>query len=354
MSTNSYNVLGVMSGTSLDGVDLAYITFEFKGKWSFQLKITETIPYIEYWEKKLSNLINKNIDELKTLDKEYTVYLANEINTFIKKNEITNLDFISSHGHTALHQPQEGLTYQIGNRAELATLTGKNVVCDFRVQDVMLGGQGAPLVPIGDKLLFKEFDFCLNLGGFANISLEKYKSRIAFDICPVNIVLNYYAKLLELPFDYNGKLAKEGEINIEMLKRLNNLSYYQEKPPKSLGVEWVNEFVFPIINDSNENPKNILRTYTEHIAIQIGNVLKSNTNSRVLVTGGGAYNEFLIQRVRKLTNLEIIIPERELIEFKEALIFGLLGVLKTRNEINCLSSVTGAKSNHSSGVVFQS
>lgn len=353
MSTNRYYVLGVMSGTSLDGIDLAYITFEIKNKWSFQIKITETIYYPEYWVKKLSNLVNQNIDELKILDKEYTVYLANEINNFLKKNEIDNLDFISSHGHTALHQPQYGLTYQLGNKVELAKLTNNTLVCDFRVQDVELGGQGAPLVPIGDKLLFKEFDFCLNLGGFANISLDNNNTRIAYDVCPVNVVLNLYAKLLDEDFDYNGELAKSGKINLEMLTGLNGLSYYQEEPPKSLGVEWVNEFVLPIITKFKENPKNILCTFTEHVAIQIATIINSKPNSRVLVTGGGTYNKYLIDRIRKLSDVEIIIPENELIEFKEALIFGLLGVLKIRNEINCLSSVTGAKKDHSSGVIYQ-
>ena len=353
MSINRYFVLGVMSGTSLDGIDLAYITFEINNKWSFQIKITETIYYPEYWVKKLTNLVDQNIDELKVLDKEYTEYLANEINNFIKKNEIDNLDFISSHGHTALHQPQKGLTYQIGNIAELAKLTGKTVVCDFRVQDVMYGGQGAPLVPIGDKLLFKEFDFCLNLGGFANISLDNDNTRIAYDVCPVNIVLNQYAKLLGEDFDYNGEIAKSGKINLEMLTDLNGLSYYQENPPKSLGVEWVNVFVLPIITKFKENPKNILCTFTEHVAIQIATIINSKPNSRVLVTGGGTYNKYLIERIRKLSDIEIIIPQNELIEFKEALIFGLLGVLKIRNEINCLSSVTGAKKDHSSGVICE-
>jgi anhydro-N-acetylmuramic acid kinase len=353
MSTNCYNVLGVMSGTSLDGIDLAYISFEMKKEWSYKSKIVDTIKYNEYWLEKLSKLSHKNKDELIILDREYTRYLSEQLNTFIDQNEITDLDFISSHGHTALHQPESGITYQIGNREELAQLTNKIVVCDFRVQDVMYGGQGAPLVPIGDKLLFKEFDFCLNLGGFANISLEVNNLRIAYDICPVNVVLNYYAKVLGYEFDKNGELAEEGCVNLELLNKLSRLPYYSEKPPKSLGIEWVNKLVFPIINGANDNPKNILRTYCEHVAIQISNAINKKSNVKVLVTGGGTYNKFLIQRIKKLSNAEIVIPQGELIEFKEAIIFGLLGVLKIRNEVNCLRSVTGAKIDHSSGVIFE-
>jgi anhydro-N-acetylmuramic acid kinase len=214
-----------------------------------------------------------------------------------------------------------------------------------------LGRQGAPLVPIGDRLLFSDFRYCLNLGGFANISYEDENDRIAYDICPVNIVLNHYVSKIGLEYDDKGQLASKGKINNQLLKKLNQLEFFSKKPPKSLGLEWVNKNVFPSIESFNLQIEDILRTYVEHIAIQISKNLEQK-NSNVLVTGGGAYNKFLIERIVDLSDSKIIIPNHELIEYKEALIFALLGVLRERKEINCLKSVTGAKKNHSSGKIL--
>lgn len=350
MNKAEYKVIGVMSGTSLDGIDLAYITFYYHESWKFNIVYTKTVPYNKEWLSILSNLTTVSKEKLQLIDKDYTAYLATVINRFIVANNISTLDAICSHGHTALHQPKNGLTYQIGNQKALAKLTKNKVVCDFRVQDVKLGGQGAPLVPIGDALLFSEYDYCLNLGGFANVSYQKNAARIAYDICPVNIVLNKYANKLGYAFDNKGEIAKSGELLKNLETQLQNLAYYNQKPPKSLGLEWVETNVFPIIEAINSTEKNILKTVTEHIAYQIAKNLK--TNSKVLVTGGGAYNEFLISRIKKNKKLNLIIPNKQLIEYKEALIFGLLGVLKLREEINCLASVTGAKQNHSSGKIY--
>lgn len=340
-----------MSGTSLDGIDLAHVTFEFNDHWTFKIHRADTIPYSDIWLVKLSSLIYLNLIDLKQIDFEYTVYVSNVINSFISKYNINDIDAICSHGHTALHQPEKRFTYQIGNQKEIAKLTNHTVVCDFRVQDVAFGGQGAPLVPIGDQLLFSEFDFCLNLGGFANISFEKNHSRIAFDICPVNIVLNYYCKKIDLDYDDNGNLAKEGEVNSSLLHELNALEFYKLDFPKSLGFEWVNSLVFPIIDSYQLKIEDVLSTMVEHIAIQIAKVLNLKSNASVLISGGGVYNGFLIKRIRAKCNAEIIIPSEDIIEYKEALIFGLLGVLKLREEINCLASVTGASQNHSSGII---
>ena len=291
------------------------------------------------------------MDQLEIIDSNYSEYLASVILDFINNNSIKSIDFIASHGHTALHQPENGLTYQIGNQQLLANKLNQKVICDFRVQDVALGGQGAPLVPIGDRLLFSDYEFCLNLGGFANISYELNNERIAFDICPVNIVLNYYVSKLGLNYDDKGDIASTGNINQNLLFQLNKLNYYNEAPPKSLGLEWVDLNIFPLIDSFYLKTEDILRTFVEHIAIQISKVLiKSDT--KVLVTGGGVFNEFLMNRIRNFSKSEVIIPTREIIEYKEALIFGLLGVLKDRNEVNCLKSVTGAKRDHSSGVIY--
>ena len=349
MAKDEYKIIGVMSGTSLDGIDLVYTSINPKN-WTFKIIHSETIPYADSWHKTLAESVQFDKDQLEDLDIAYTNLLANTISAFIKKHEIKEIDAVCSHGHTVLHQPENKLTYQIGNREQLASMIGYIVVCDFRVQDVELGGQGAPLVPIGDKLLFNEYTYCLNLGGFANISFETNNQRIAFDICPVNIVMNYYCKTIGLEYDDRGQIASGGTINSQLLVGLNKLEYYSQEWPKSLGLEWVEEYIFPLTQSFKLSIEDILRTFIEHVAFQISQVLKEKGN--LLITGGGAYNDFLISRIKSLTNGEIILPLKEIIEYKEALIFGLLGVLKMRNKVNCLSSVTGASHNHSSGKIF--
>jgi anhydro-N-acetylmuramic acid kinase len=309
------------------------------------------LNYSKKWKTILSELVNKSLSDLEEIDLLYSEFLAHKILDFKQKYHINNIDFIASHGHTALHQPEKQLTYQIGNLQILADNLNEKVICDFRVQDVQLGGQGAPLVPIGDRLLFYDYDYCLNLGGFANISFESNGERIALDICPVNIVLNHYVSRLNKDYDDKGLLAKKGEVNISLLSDLNALNFYNEEPPKSLGLEWVNENCIPIIETYNLNIETVLRTFVEHIAIQISKVLK-NANKKVLVTGGGVYNEFLLNRIKYYSRSSIVVPTEEIIEFKEALVFALLGVLKDRNEMNCLKSVTGATKDHSSGKIL--
>ncbi len=352
MMKSEYNVIGVMSGTSLDGIDLVYVTFEFEQTWQFKITHTETVAYNNHWYQILKNLVSYSLKELQQIDEDYTVYLSNIINNFIEKNNINDIDAICSHGHTALHQPENKLTYQIGNLPNMASLLNNKVVCDFRVQDVEFGGQGAPLVPIGDKLLFSEYDYCINLGGFANISFECKNKRIAYDICPVNIVLNYYVKQLGFNFDDEGKIASTGTVNNELLEQLNALDFYEESPPKSLGLEWVNTNIFPLIDSFRLDVKDVLRTFVEHAATQILKVTNSDYSASLFITGGGAYNTFLIESIKSLSNNKIVIPSNDIIEFKEAIIFGFLGVLKLRNETNCLQSVTGASKDHSSGKIY--
>ncbi|WP_194767389.1 anhydro-N-acetylmuramic acid kinase [Tamlana sp. I1] len=352
MAQEKYNVIGVMSGTSLDGIDLIQAHFRFDGVWQFEILKAETVTYPESWKKKLSHLVSCSIDELKTIDDDYTDYLAEVIKNFIEKNAIQHIDAVCSHGHTALHQPDEKLTLQIGNLPKIAALINQKVVCDFRVQDVELGGQGAPLVPIGDQLLFSEYDFCLNLGGFANISMDIDGKRIAYDICPVNIVMNHYVEKFGFDYDDGGQIASKGELNESLLNDLNHLDFYKAAFPKSLGLEWVRECVFPLIDAYQLQVPDILRTFVEHIAIQIASEFKIKNHASVLITGGGAYNSYLINRLKVHSKHSIVIPSSHVLEFKEALIFGFLGVLKLRNEVNCLQSVTGASKNHSSGKIF--
>ncbi|PVX46454.1 anhydro-N-acetylmuramic acid kinase [Flavobacterium sp. 103] len=353
MKKDYYNVIGVMSGTSLDGVDLAHIQFEIKdSKWVFEILECETISYNLSWISILKTAVDYSKNELLELNKNYTQLLASIISDFIKKHTIENLDAVCSHGHTILHQPQNGFTLQIGNLPEIAKLTQQKVVCDFRVQDVQLGGQGAPLVPIGDRILFSEYDYCMNLGGFSNVSFEENNRRIAFDISAVNTVLNFYANQLGLDYDDKGQISRTGNCNADLLNELNALDFYQKKHPKSLGFEFVKEVVLPIVDRYPISIEDKLQTYTEHIAIQIALALPKKKGS-MLTTGGGAYNDFLIERIQfHLPEMEVIIPSKKILEFKEALIFALLGVLKMREEVNTLQSVTGAKYDHSSGVIY--
>jgi anhydro-N-acetylmuramic acid kinase len=352
MLQNEYKVIGVMSGTSLDGVDLAELHFSLSesSSWDFNILAAETIPYPSDWIKRLKEGIAYSEENLELLNKDYTVYLSEIIKQFIAKHDLKNIDIVCSHGHTIVHQPNKGVALQIGNLPELATLIQQKVVCDFREQDVELGGQGAPLVPIGDELLFSEYDYCLNLGGFANLSTEKNHKRIAYDICAVNIVLNKYAEQMGLPFDDKGAIAKSGVFSLPISNKLKNLPYYNEKPPKSLGLEWVQENIFILLDLSQIRIEDKLKTFTDHIAKQIAN--QFTKDSTVLVTGGGAYNDYLIEKIKQYKKIDIVLPSKELVEYKEALIFGLLGVLKLRGEVNCLSSVTGAKNDHSSGEIY--
>ena len=353
MFKEKYTTIGVMSGTSLDGVDLAHIVFTVKNnKWEFQILESETISYTTDWLNKLKTAVDFSEGQLEKLNQDYTQHLASIILSFIEKYDIKNLDAVCSHGHTILHQPQNGFTLQIGNLPEIAAVINQTVVCDFRVQDVQLGGQGAPLVPIGDRILFSEYDYCMNLGGFSNVSFEKNKERIAFDISPVNTVLNFYANQLGLNYDDKGSISRTGICNEKLLQELNALDFYQKKHPKSLGFEFVKETILPLIESYSISLEDKLHTFTEHVALQIA-VALPNKNGSLFITGGGAYNDFLIERIQyHLPEMKIIIPSQKILEFKEALIFALLGVLKLRGEINVLSSVTGAKTDHSSGMIY--
>lgn len=351
----NYNVIGVMSGTSLDGVDLAHIFFtNNNGKWEFAIAETITIPYSDQWVNRLKEAVGYSEDELTRLNKEYTGLLGGIIKSFIQDNKIQEIDAVCSHGHTILHQPHNGFTLQIGNLPEIASIIGVKTVCDFRVQDVQLGGQGAPLVPIGDRLLFSSYRYCLNLGGFSNISFEEDHQRIAFDICPVNTVLNFYANQLGFDYDDRGLIAAKANVLAPLLSELNALEFYRLPYPKSLGFEFVKETVLPLMDRHDVSAKDKIATFTEHVAQQVANTIKGIGQGELLITGGGAYNDFLIDRLKQLLpGTAIVVPDDKTIQFKEALIFALLGVLRLEGDINVLSSVTGATHDHSSGFVYK-
>ena len=349
MKTKIWYVIGVMSGTSLDGVDIAYIKFKKDNSWHFEILNAKTYNYSKLWLQKLQDAFDYSKGALIEIDKEYGNYLADLINQFIEENKLSDINFIASHGHTIHHQPEKKYTLQIGNGDIIAKKTNIKTIYDFRTQDVAFGGQGAPLVPIGDELLFADYTYCLNLGGFANISYKNKQNRIAYDICAVNTVLNYYVKQLGFDYDDKGSIASKGTIDNPLLTELNSLDYYNLVPPKSLGIEYVINIIIPLIEKHQLAIETILRTYVEHIAIQISKDLKKD--GKLLITGGGTFNSFLIKRLKFYSKNEIIIPNNLIIDFKEALIFAFLGLLKLENKANCLKSVTGADKDHSSGVI---
>lgn len=352
MSADKYSVIGVMSGTSLDGLDLAFCEFAKEDRWNFKLITAKTIAYDNQWRKRLKEAATLGPNELSILDSDFGKYIGQQINQFREEEKIT-FKYISSHGHTVHHQPQNGITVQVGSGTEIRNVTGVIVICDFRKGDVALGGQGAPLVPIGDRLLFGEMDYCLNLGGIANISFEKNEERIAFDICACNIVLNLLAEKLGSNFDDNGSFANGGELNKKLLDELNELPFYKKPYPKSLGREDIEREVIPVFKNYEIKPEDLLRTFCKHIAIQIGKVIGGEvSNSKMLITGGGTLNLFLLKQIEDECHLKIVVPTKAIIDFKEAIIFGFLGVLKIRNENNCLKSVTGASKDSSGGDIF--
>lgn len=350
-----FKVLGLMSGTSLDGLDIAFCNFSNEqGVVNYEILDAVTIPYNDVWENKLKNAFSLKSEKLLELHSAFGQHQGEIVTAFLRERNISikEVDLIGSHGHTVFHQPEKQLTFQLGNGALLSNVTGIPVICDFRSQDVALKGQGAPLVPIGDEMLFGEYKFCLNIGGIANISFEKQGKRVAWDICPANMVLNYFTQKINRPYDKNGEMAASGTINKKLLRQLNSLDFYVLQAPKTLGREWVYSQVIPMIESERIALADILATFNEHIAIQIGKLLIGNKEEKLLITGGGAYNSNLIERIKKYSNVSVNIPDNRIVEFKEALIFALLGYLKWNNKTNILSSVTGAIKDHSSGVLY--
>ena len=347
----TFHAIGLMSGTSLDGLDICFAKFQKQNAlWKYEILQAETLPYSSLWEEKLRNSIHLNAEELLALNSEYGFYLGEKVKEFITQKSLFNIDLIASHGHTVFHQPHHRFTLQIGDGRAIKILNQIPVVYDFRSQDVLMGGNGAPLVPIGDELLFSEFGACLNIGGFSNISLNQQGKRIAFDICPVNIVLNKFAEILHKKYDEFGNIARNGKVNVEILSALDAVEFYRQKPPKSLGIEWVNKNIFPKLEA--ETPENVLATFTEHAATQIAAVFNEFSLEKVLFTGGGTYNTYLLELIKSRSETKIIVPEPQLIDFKEALIFAFMGVLRINREINVLSSATGSSADHSSGIVM--
>ena len=359
-----YRVIGTMSGSSLDGLDIAFIELqEVSGRWTYNLRNAGCYAYPDEWIEKLSRATSLNSLEYQLLDAEYGKYCGELINRFIQENNIQfQVQLISSHGHTTFHVPHKGISCQLGNGAAIAATTGINVVNNLRAMDVAFGGQGAPIVPIGERLLLGNYLYYLNLGGIANISLNHESRYIAFDICPANKVLNLLAKQSGQQFDDGGRMAEKGELNETLLDSLNDFEYYKMPYPKSLSNDFGIDVIYPLIAKRNANTDDDLRTYVEHICIQVLHAvaqLQSDFNlsgeQKMLVTGGGARNVFLINRLKEMLGklgVNIETPPDELIDFKEAIIMALIGVLRWREENNTLASVTGASRDSIGGSVW--
>jgi len=353
----TYKIIGLMSGTSLDGLDLAYChIWEKNDIWQFDIKKTKSVKYSSEMLNTLKNAISLSAEKLIELHNTYGTWLGEQTSIFINENKL-DVDYIASHGHTTHHRPEMGLTFQVGSGQHLANATRIKVIADFRTNDIALGGQGAPLVPIGDRMFFNEYEFCLNLGGISNISFEVKDKRIAYDIGLANMILNYITRKVDLEYDEDGNLARTGIINTEMLNRLNNLEYYLLPHPKSIGYEWFLEEVVPIVEDTDDTIENLLHTSIHHICDKVAQQIQLNfinKDQQLLVTGGGALNSFLIETLQEKlgARTKVVVPEKIIIEFKEALVFALMGVLRVEQLTNVLSSVTGAKKDSSSGVLF--
>ncbi|MFP4471315.1 MAG: anhydro-N-acetylmuramic acid kinase, partial [Bacteroidales bacterium] len=318
---------------------------------SFEIIAATTIAYDEQWKSRLRSAPDFSGEELALLHTEFGRYCGMQVRQFIKHHQWRPA-LIASHGHTVFHRPEKGLTLQIGSGAEIAAATGIPAVCDFRSTDAALGGQGAPLVPIGDRLLFGDYGICLNLGGFSNASFESAGERLAYDICPVNIALNALAAETGESFDRDGMLAASGTVDDELLERLNGLNFYRQPPPKSLGREWLLREFLPVLNSSEASIADKLATVTEHIARQIGKSLESIPATTLLITGGGAHNQYMVSRIKEHTAHKVIIPGADIVDYKEALVFALLGILRLSGRINCLKSVTGASRDSIGGAVY--
>jgi len=358
-----YKAIGVMSGSSLDGLDIAFVEFqENAGKWNYEIGQADCYPYSEKWLEKLRSATTLKAMEYQLLHVEYGHYVGEQINRFIEQNKLHyQVALIASHGHTTFHIPSKKMTAQLGDGAAIAAETQLPVISDLRALDLAFGGQGAPIVPIGEKWLFGDFDFFLNLGGIANVSF-KSEPYIAFDICAANRVLNMLVSNEGKEYDNEGEIAGRGELNSDLLQKLNGLDYYSQPYPKSLANDFGTDIVYPMIMEAGCKIKDALRTYVEHIVMQIkGSITKlvngthQTINRKLLATGGGAFNTFLVNRLsEELSQLqiEVVVPDEKLIQYKEAMIMAFMGVLRWRQEYNILSSVTGASRDTIGGALW--
>lgn len=352
-----YRVIGLMSGSSLDGIDLAYCTFKFgPDGCDYKIVHADCIPLADGWFSRLKNISDVSGRELMQTHGDLGRFFAEKINEFIIRHKLFGkVDLISSHGHTVFHFPELDFTTQIADGAHIAAITGIKTACNFRSMDIAYGGQGTPIVPIGDMMLFGKYKFCLNIGGISNISVKLNGKIIAYDICVANQVLNYYAAQAKKAFDENGEMARSGKLHAPLYEQLQDLPFYEKNYPKSLDNSFARKDLIPMINQYDISIEDKLRTFTEHIAFQIAHEIKrfpiKHENESMLITGGGAFNSFLIECIQGHSDIKIELPDPQIIEYKEALIIALMGVLRMEEQENVLQSVTGAQKDNIGGVI---
>jgi anhydro-N-acetylmuramic acid kinase len=353
-----YNIVGVMSGTSMDGLDIAHVTLEevSEGKWGYQINAGTTVNYGEKWRLRLSKLRHQNSIIFHKTDRFYGQFIGEHVKAFLTENSL-EADLIASHGHTVFHQPENNITVQVGDGNSIYGYTGIPTVTNFRALDVILGGEGAPLVGIADQMMFGEFALCLNLGGFANISADINGTRVAYDVAPCNIILNRIAREFGQEYDEDGEIAEKGAIDYDLLTDLNEIDYYTYEPPKSLGREWISASFWSHVRNSVAKKEDKMKTLVDHIAQQIGNNIEDlcsgdASGKRVFITGGGAFNKTLISHITSHTDAEVVVPDENMVNYKEALAFALLGILRVQNKTNVHKSATGASEDTVSGSLY--
>lgn len=348
-----YNVIGLMSGSSLDGLDIAFVELtEIAGNWTFDLQAAACIPYSEEWLTRLKQAPQMSVPDFLQLHTAYGRYLGDSVNEFIESNQLHHrTHFIASHGHTVFHDPKTQTSFQLGDGASIAAITNLTVISDLRNKDIALGGQGAPIVPIADRMLWPSFQACLNIGGIANITINQ-DNPIAFDICPANQVLNYYAQQAGKEYDDEGMMALEGIVHQSVLSQLSTLDYYQQSAPKSLANTYSAELI-ALLNSLSTH--DALATMVAHIAMETKRALAPyiKENDQLLITGGGAFNKYLVAEIQAaIPEVSVIVPEEMTIQYKEAIAMALFGALRWREEVNVLNSVTGASKNSVGGALW--
>ncbi len=355
-----YNVVGLMSGSSLDGLDIALVELtEISGKWSFRIQEAQCMSYPGKWAEELKHAAQLSVPDFLRLHTRYGHFLAQQVNQFIEEHQLHHkIHFIASHGHTVWHEPETRTTMQIGDGAALAAQTLLPVISDLRHMDVALSGQGAPIVPIADRLLFGDYDFCLNLGGIANVTINR-EHPVAFDICPANQLLNHFALQQGQVYDEAGSLARRGKQVDAVLPVLNSHAYYQQSGPKSLANSFTGEQLLPHFSGIS-GIEDALHTAVQHIALQIAQAVlpyaQPGVAQRMLVTGGGAFNHFLVEQIQaalsRITDISLVLPDEATIQYKEAVAMALIGTLRWREETNVLHSVTGASRSSVGGAMW--
>jgi len=345
-------IAGVMSGSSLDGLDIAIVHFSPNSDW--QLLWSYDIPYTPEWVSRLKNYHLLSSTEYVSLKFDFSRYIGELVGDALGDYS-GNVDYVSFHGHTLLHLPEKGITEQIGNGGVLAAILNIPTITDFRTQDVTKGGVGTPLAPLVELNLFKGHDYYLNLGGIANITkLIDAAKLMAYDVCPCNQVLNYFSNQMGKDYDEGGEIARSGTINKNLIDYLNSIPYFDQNPPKSLDNNWIMNEVIP--NFPAGKIEDTLHTFCNWVAECIANEVEESKASSLMVSGGGAHNTYFMECLTSRLsskNCELHLPSKEIIDFKEAILMSLMAYKYINGESNVLCSVTGASSDSIGGALYK-